>query len=106
MTDTTSPEPGPQVQPEPGDKGGNNPQSKAMWARLLHVILVAILASLAQTVLNVMAVVQFIIMATGRGKPNDQIAHFGKSLGDWLAKAARFQTASSEDKPWPWSPLG
>ena len=31
----------------------------------------------------------------------DQIARFGTSLGGWLAKAAAYQTAQSEAKPWP-----
>ena len=47
----------------------------------------------------------WLVLLTGKGKPNEQIAAFGNSLGSWLAKAAKFQTAASEDKPWPWSPL-
>jgi hypothetical protein len=50
-------------------------------------------------------VVQLIIMATSKRQPNAEIAAFGKRLGLWLAQAARFQTAASEDKPWPWAPL-
>lgn len=74
--------------------------------RLLYLVLVALLLGAAIVVLHVMSAVQFIIMLVDRGQPNPQIAAFGKSLGAWLGKAIRFQTAASDDKPWPWSPLG
>ena len=45
-------------------------------------------------------------MATNKRQPNAEIAAFGKRLGLWLAHAARFQTAATDDKPWPWAPLG
>lgn len=76
-----------------------------MWMRLLYMILIAVLIGAAQTVLHVISLVQFIIMVIDKGKANAQIAAFGASLGDWLGRAARFQTAQSEEKPWPWSPL-
>lgn len=104
MSDSTSNDPGPQAQPEPKEKF--SPESKAMGARLLYMILIAIMIGVAQTVLHLMTVIQFIIMLTAKGRPNEQIAHFGRTLGEWQAKAARFQTAASEDKPWPWSSLG
>ena len=40
-------------------------------------------------------------MLIDKGKPNSRIASFGTALGGWLAKAAAFQTAQSETKPWP-----
>jgi uncharacterized membrane protein YsdA (DUF1294 family) len=56
----------------------------------------------AQTVLHALTVVQFVLMVFDKeGKPNAQIASFGKTLGGWLAKAAAFQTAQTETKPWP-----
>ena len=81
-------------------KGGRG----KLWMRLVHMVLVSLLIGAAVMVLHVMTVVQFIIMLVDRGAPNAQIAAFGKSIGAWIAKAARFQTAQSEDKPWPWSP--
>ncbi len=79
-------------------------RSRMAW-RLLHVILVGILIGAATAVLHVMTIVQFIVMLADKGQPNAQIAAFGTALGKWQAKAARFQTAASEDKPWPWSAL-
>lgn len=103
MSDTSQ-DPGPMAQPEPGAAKGQNP-SKAVWIRGLYMLAIAVLLGLAQTVLHVMTLVQFIVMLTGKGQPNEQIAKFGRAMGEWQAKAARFQTAESEDKPWPWSPL-
>jgi Domain of unknown function (DUF4389) len=108
MSDTTqdpSIEPGPRMQPEPGTGKSLHPATKEVWKRGLYMLATAILLGLAQTALHVMSLVQFVVMLTAKGQPNEQIAKFGKTMGDWQAKAALFQTAQSEEKPWPWSPL-
>ena len=84
-------------------EGGKRDRS-ALWLRLLYLVLVSFLIGAAIMVMQVLTVVQFIIMLVDRGAPNPQIAAFGKSFGNWVSKAVRFQTAQSEDKPWPWSP--
>ena len=76
-----------------------------MLQRLIYMILIAIMISLAQTVLGVVTVLQFVIMLVNNKEPNERIAEFGTDLGIWVAKAARYQTAASEVKPWPWSDL-
>ena len=73
--------------------------------RLIYMILIAIMISLAQTVLTVATIIQFIIMLINQRQPNENLAEFGTSLGIWIAKAARFQTGASEVKPWPWTEL-
>lgn len=85
--------------------GGTDAGRSKLWMRLLHMVLISLLIGAAIAVMHVMTVVQFIIMLVDKGAPNPQIAAFGKSLGAWIAKAIRFQTAESDDKPWPWSPL-
>ena len=87
---------GPQIEPEEKD---------SIWIRLIYMILIALMISIAQTVLGVATLIQFVIMLLSKGTPNEQLADFGTSLGIWIAKAARFQTAASEVKPWPWSEL-
>ena len=87
------------------DQSTPTPSRKPIWLRGLWMLVMAVLAGFALTVLHVVTLLQFILMLTDGGKPNPQIAAFGGSLAGWLAKAARFQTGSSEDKPWPWSPL-
>jgi hypothetical protein len=94
-------EPEPRVLPEPGPApAGSTPQG-SIWLRGLMMLIFAVLMGLAQTALQVLAVVQFILMLLNGGKPNAQIAAFGKSLGPWLAKTAAFLTAQSDAKPWP-----
>lgn len=85
-------------QPEPGAPEG-------LGLRLVHMILIALMISVAQSVLAVITLVQFIIMLINQRRPNEQLAEFGTSLGIWIAKAARYQTAASEVKPWPWTEL-
>lgn len=76
-----------------------------MLERLIYMILIAIMISLAQTVLTVITVIQFVIMLINSKEPNPRLAEFGTDLGIWMAKAARYQTAASNVKPWPWTEL-
>jgi uncharacterized membrane protein YqjE len=73
--------------------------------RLLYMILIALMISIAQTVLGVMTIIQFVIMLVNNREPNERLSEFGTDLGIWIAKAARYQTAASEVKPWPWTEL-
>ena len=86
---------GEQIEPDKPDN---------MLIRLLYMILIAIMISLA-TVLGVATLVQFVVMLVNNNEPNKRLADFGTDLGIWVAKAARFQTAASNVKPWPWTEL-
>lgn len=77
----------------------------SIWRRLLPMVIIGLMLSIAQTLLWALALVQFVMMVTRGGHPNVEIAWFGKRLGDWLSKATRFQTAADEEKPWPWTPF-
>ena len=87
---------GEQIEPEQPDN---------MLQRFIYMMLIAIMISLAQTVLGVATVVQFVVMLVDKKQPNERLADFGTDLGIWIAKAARFQTAASNVKPWPWTEL-
>lgn len=76
-----------------------------IWLRLVHMVIIAVLMSMASTLLGLMTVAQFLIMAFNNRTPNDQLAEMGTTMGVWMAKAARYQTAASEVKPWPWTEL-
>lgn len=80
-------------------------KTDGLLERLIYMILIAIMISVAQTVLGVMTVVQFVIMLVNNKRPNERLAEFGTDLGIWIAKAARYQTAASNVKPWPWTDL-
>lgn len=83
---------GEQIEPEKPDN---------MLLRLLYMLLIAFMISVAQTVLGVATIVQFVVMLVNNNQPNARLADFGTDLGVWIAKAARFQTAASNVKPWP-----
>lgn len=87
---------GEQIEPEQEDN---------LFLRLVYMLLIAVMISLAQTVLGVATVVQFVVMLVNNKQPNERLADFGTDLGIWIAKAARFQTAASNVKPWPWTEL-
>jgi hypothetical protein len=95
------PEPEPRVLREPSPAPTGSTPRGSIWMRGLMMLVFAVLLGLAQTVLQVLALVQFILMLLNGGKPNAQIAGFGKSLAPWMAKTAAFLTADSEAKPWP-----
>lgn len=76
-----------------------------LFQRLIFMLIIAFMISMAQTVLAVCTVLQFIIMLINNKDPNERLADFGTDLGVWVAKAARYQTAASNVKPWPWTEL-
>ncbi len=76
-----------------------------IWMRLLNMVIIAVLMSMASTLLGLLTVAQFLIMLFNNREPNDQLAEIGTTMGVWMAKAARYQTAASEVKPWPWTEL-
>lgn len=76
-----------------------------IWMRLLHMVIIAVLMSMASTILGFLTVAQFLIMLFSNRTPNEPLAELGTTMGVWMAKAARYQTAASEVKPWPWTEL-
>ena len=57
----------------------NTPDS--LWLRLLWLLIIAAMMSVAQTLVSLLTLVQLIIMATNKRQPNAEIAAFGKRLG-------------------------
>ncbi len=93
----------PQVLEEPGTDAEDEDQNT--WMRGLFMIILAILFGLGETVLAIGAVIQFIWMLV-KGEKNQPIADFGEDMADWLARVARFQTGSTEEKPFPFMKWG
>ncbi len=87
---------GPQPDPDKQD---------SIFLRLIYMLLIYLMIGIANTVLALATVVQLIIMLLNRHEPNQRLADFGTDLGIWIAKAARYQVAASEVKPWPWTDL-
>jgi len=91
--------------PETGHTTDADADFENIWLRLVNMVIIALLMSMASTLLGIMTVAQFLIMLVNRREPNDQLAEMGTTMGVWMAKAARYQTAASEVKPWPWTEL-
>jgi len=83
----------------------DGPIEENIGMRLLYMILIAIMLSFVSSILGILALIQVILMLVNNKQPNRQLAEVGTTLGMWVAKAARYQTAASEAKPWPWSEL-
>jgi hypothetical protein len=75
-----------------------------MWLRVIWMVILAGLTSLATSLLIVAAVLQVIAKLVNNGTPNDRIKAFGEGLARWFARTARYQTFATDEKPFPWSP--
>ncbi len=79
------------------------PASKRhIWVRGLYMLLMVILFHLAEALLWVVAVVQF-VLALLRDAPNDRLVTFGRSLSRYVQQIAAFLTFASEAMPFPFS---
>jgi len=80
-----------------------NPEN--IWMRGLWMLLFVLLFSLAETILAVIALVQFLWMLFAKEK-NQLLLSFDQDLGLWMRHVADFQTGNSDEKPFPWRPWG
>ncbi len=79
------------------------PQSKRhIWVRLIYMLLMAILFHLAEAVMWLVAVIQF-VLALLSDKPNERLVAFGRSLSRYVGQIAAFLTFATEEIPFPFS---
>jgi hypothetical protein len=76
-----------------------------VWLRGLWMLIFACFLSLGGSLLGVAAVFQFLWMLFAKER-NRPVAEFGEDLSRWLARVARFQTAATEEKPFPFDRWG
>ena len=81
----------------------DKPTTRDVWLRGLFMLLLMIGFAIGQSLLNILAIVQFIWLLAAR-EPNQFLAGFGNSLAMWLAEIGRFLSCASNDKPFPWRP--
>lgn len=74
-----------------------------MWLRIVWMLILAALTSLATSLLIVAAILQVIAKLVDNGTPNERIKVFGEGLARWFARTARYQTFATDEKPFPWS---
>ena len=75
---------------------------RPIWIRGAFMIFFLIAFGIAQGLLALTAVVQFLSLLIA-GKPNVFLTNFGRSLGLWLGETARFQSAATDERPFPWA---
>lgn len=78
---------------------------EGIWMRGLWMLLFVIMFSIAETILAVIALVQWLIMLFTKER-NKMLVNFGHDLGLWMAEVARFQSGDSDEKPFPFRPWG
>ena len=92
--------------PHLDDDPGLEPGPREVWPRILWIVVITMLISVAQSILFAVAVLQMVFLIAQKGRPNEELGDFGAMVGAWVAKAARYQAAASDQKPWPWTPMG
>ena len=90
----------------PPDETDLEPANREVWPRILWIVVMTMLISVAQSILFAVAVLQMVFLIAQKGRPNEELGDFGAMVGAWIAKAARYQSAASDQKPWPWTPMG
>ncbi len=76
-----------------------------LWKRLVFMLIIAAMISVAQSILFLIAIIQFIILLIDQRQPNERLADFGCMVGAWVAKAARYMSIATDAKPWPFKEM-
>ena len=79
----------------------NTTEKSSGWNRIIPMLILIVSFSIAEAVLYLVAVIQF-IWSLIDGKRNEQLSGFGFSLAEWMAQDAKFLTYATEEKPFPW----
>ncbi len=79
------------------------PASKRpVWIRGLYMLLMAVLWHVAEVVLWIVVVIQF-VLALVSDVPNERLSAFGRSLGSYVRQIVHFLTFATEEVPFPFS---
>ncbi|MGY6547913.1 MAG: DUF4389 domain-containing protein [Roseinatronobacter sp.] len=87
------------LQPSPTPEHPRDP----LWKRAIFMGIIAVMVSFAQSILILVAIIQFVVLLLDQRQPNPRIAEFGVMVGDWVAGAARYLSVASDAKPWPFN---
>jgi len=72
----------------------------SIWKRGLYMLLFVIISRLAELLVGIVALVQFILKAS-TNNTNDNLTSLGKQLSQYMFEIIQFQTFNSEEKPFP-----
>jgi len=81
----------------------DRPTTQDIWRRGLFMLLFFIAFWVGQTLLNLLAIVQFLWLLFAH-EPNQFLVRLGSSLSIWFSEVARFLSCVSEEKPFSWKP--
>lgn len=74
--------------------------SRDLWMRLLYMLLFAIAYGVAELVMTVAVIFQFVFILL-TGSANEPLLRLGQNLTRYIADIIRFQTFNTEHKPFP-----
>jgi len=78
-------------------------RSGDLWARALYMLFFAIAYGIAEAVITLLAIFQFIaVMFTGNA--NERLLQFGNNLSAYVYQIIRFMTFNTETRAFPFSP--
>ncbi len=75
----------------------------SIWLRLIFMIVFAVAFNVAEFVIFVVVVFQF-LASLFTGEPNDRLTRFGRTMAHYLQQVVEFLTFAAEEKPFPFSP--
>jgi len=71
-----------------------------IWLRLLFMIVLSMAYGVAEAVAFAVVVFQFVASLI-TGKPNDQLARFGRNLARYFEQIIAYLTFATDEKPFP-----
>ena len=80
-------------------------KNKGTWMRLVHMVVLAIAFNVAELVIAVTVLYQF-LTALFTGAPNDNARRLGGEFGSYLRAIVRYMTFDTEERPFPYAPWG
>jgi len=78
-------------------------KSQSTWIRGLYMLLYFIFSRIAEVVLGVVIVFQFLLKLF-TGKTNERLLKFGQELSTYVYQAFQFLTFNTEYHPYPFGP--
>lgn len=83
-----------------GDESDDQPNMRSIWMRALYMLLFAVIYSVAEIVVVIVAVFQFLcVLFTGSSNP--QVLDLGQRLSTYVYEILLFETFNSERLPFP-----
>ncbi|MGP9788971.1 DUF4389 domain-containing protein [Roseinatronobacter sp. NSM] len=79
--------------------------AEPLLLRLVYMLIIATMMSVAQSIVFLVGVIQFVVIIIDKRQPNERLADFGCMVGAWIAKAARYLSVATDAKPWPFKEM-